>query len=209
MYPELYNIEANADNIIHEFNEYMNKYSARCIRESNPGFKIETTNSTENCWRAIFLKKVGIIQNEYVSLFPNLYSLLNHEFINTAFFSILDPGVEIPEHKGYYKGYLRYHLGIIIPNNNTLNTNDKSYIVCNNQKYYWKEKEGVLFDDMFLHYVKNPTNKTRVVLYLDIKRTSDNVFINSILKLGFFLIESNPLLNLFIKNQHSQIKIKD
>ena len=37
---------------------------------------------------------------------PNLFQ---------AFFSILEPGKSIPAHEGPYCGYLRYHLGLIVP----------------------------------------------------------------------------------------------
>jgi beta-hydroxylase len=132
---------------------------------------------------------------------------LNEDQIHNAFFSILDPGVEIPPHFGYYKGYLRYHLGIVIPNNDTNKNDDKAYIICGGEKYVWKEKEGIVFDDMFLHYVKNPTNKTRVILYIDIKRIFDSTFLNFINNIGIHLIEGSILFKLFLKNQHVQKKI--
>src|SRR5258708_1196606 len=35
--------------------------------------------------------------------------------MKTAFFSILAPRAHLPEHLGYYAGFLRYHLGLIVP----------------------------------------------------------------------------------------------
>ena len=150
---------------------------------------------------------MGKIDNNISKHFPNTTKLLSTNQIHNAFFSILDPGVEIPEHIGYYKGYLRYHLGVIIPNNNDSNINNKAFIICGGEKYIWSEGQGVVFDDMYLHSVKNPTNQTRVVLYLDIKRTSDNDIINNINDLGINMIENSILLKLFVKNQHIQTKI--
>jgi beta-hydroxylase len=143
-----------------------------------------------------------------VQYFPNTIKLLKDQEIHNAFFSILDPGVEIPPHVGYYKGYLRYHMGVIIPNNDTVKTDDKAYIVCGGEKYIWKEGEGVVFDDLYLHYVKNPTNKGRVVLYIDIKRDFESNIVNKINDIGIFLIENSLLFNYFVKNQHSQNKIE-
>ena len=60
---------------------------------------------------------------------------------------------------------------------------------------------------MFLHYVKNPTNKTRVILYIDIKRNFDSTFLNFINNIGIHLIEGSILFKLFLKNQHVQQKI--
>jgi len=211
IFPSSINIEKNANMIIHEFNNYIKDNKPDCIRKLNPGFKIEINNTenTENCWRALYLKKIGVIDNNLKKYFPNTLNLLHDDQIHNAFFSILDPGVEIPPHVGYYKGYLRYHLGIIIPNNNTNNINDKAYIVCGEEKYIWKQKKGIVFDDIYLHHVKNPTNQLRVVFYIDVIRKSNNIIFEKINNLGIFYIENSVALNYFLKNQHTQNKIHD
>jgi len=198
-FPGSIEIENHSDKIIQEYQTYVNNNNPECIRTTNPGFKIELTKN-DNCWRAIYLKTNGTIKNEMIEHFPTTISLLKDSQIHSAFFSILDPGVEIPPHAGYYKGYLRYHLGVEIP------TNDSAYIVCGDEKYKWKKGEGVLFDDMYIHYVKNPSQQKRVVLYLDIIRES-NPFVNVINYCGIWLAEHSILLKLFLKNQHSQKKI--
>ena len=207
IFPYLLEIEGNSSSIITEFKTYTTNNKPDCIRKTNPGFIIEINSDDQNCWRAIYLKKIGKIDNNMIKYFPNTIELLKDEEIHNAFFSILDPGVEIPEHTGYYKGYLRYHMGILIPNNNTGKTDDKAYIVCGGEKYIWKQGEGIMFDDMYLHYVKNPTNKKRVVLYLDIKRKSNSYIINKLNDIGIFLVENSLVLNVFLKNQHNQNKI--
>jgi hypothetical protein len=206
IFPASINIEKNSESIINEYKNYIKTNNAECIKNSNPGFKIELSNNDKNCWRALYLKKIGIINKNMIKFFPNTIKLLNDKQIHTAFFSILDPGVEISPHVGYYKGYLRYHIGIIIPNNNK-ETNDKAYIICGNEKYIWKEKEGIVFDDTYLHYVKNPSNQTRVVLYIDIIREKKNNIIDLINDLGIFFVENSIVLNYFLKNQHLQTKI--
>jgi len=59
---------------------------------------------------------------------------------------------------------------------------------------------------MYLHFVKNPTNKTRVVLYLDVKRINLGSTLNNVIHFGNFYIENSYVLQSFIKNQHMQIK---
>jgi len=201
-------IEKNSKIIIREFKNYINNKKPKCIRNNNPGFKIENNSDDNNCWRALYLKKYGKIEKNIIKYFPNTTELIKDNQIHNAFFSILDPGVEIPPHTGYYKGYLRYHMGIIIPNNETNKTNDKAYIVCGGKKYIWKENKGIIFDDMYLHYVKNPTNQTRVVLYLDIIRNNNSYYTNIVNKIGLYLIENSIIFNTFLKNQHSQNKIE-
>ena len=209
IFPSSIEIEKNSKKIINEFKNYTKNNKAGCIKKTNPGFKIENSSIEDNCWRALYLKKIGKIDSKMIEYFPNTIELLKDTQIHNAFFSILDPGVEIPEHVGYYKGYLRYHMGVIIPNNNTGRTDDKSYIICGGEKYIWQENRGIVFDDLYLHNVKNPTNQTRVVLYLDIKRKSDSYFANKINDIGIYLIENSILFNNFLKNQHSQNKIEN
>lgn len=204
IFPSSVPIENHATTIIDEFKNYTSTYKPECIRKTNPGFKIEITDKEENCWRALYLKKIGKIEKQLIPHFPVTTEILKDPQIHNAFFSILDPGVEIPPHVGYYKGYLRYHLGVIIPNGR-----EKAYIICGGKKYIWQEKKGVLFDDLYLHNVKNPTNQQRVVLYLDIKRKSNSDCLNVLNHIGIYLIENSFILNTFVKNQHGQQKIKN
>jgi len=208
IFPASIPIEQNSHTIINEFLRYTKEHTPSCIRESTPGFKIENNSTENNCWRALYLKKIGKIDPTMASYFPTTIDLVKDDQIHNAFFSILDPGVEIPPHVGYYKGYLRYHMGVIIPNNESGRTDDKAYIVCGGEKYIWKEHVGIVFDDLYLHHVKNPTNERRVVLYLDVKRKSDSYIVNQINHLGIYLIENSFLLNTFLKNQHRQQKLK-
>ena len=209
LFPSSVEIERRADQIVREFNKYNAKTKTECVRKTNPGFKIETTVDDENCWRGVYLKKAGRLDHSMRPFFPTTMALLEDAQIHNAFFSILDPGVEIPEHVGYYKGYLRYHLGILIPNSDTGGVDDKAYIVCGGEKYFWKEKKGIVFDDMYSHYVKNPTDQQRVVLYLDVKRRNESSVLNAVNDAGIWLIENSVLLQYYLKNQHNQTKIKN
>ena len=81
-----------------------------------------------------------------------------------AFFSILDGGKSIPAHCGPYRGYIRYHLGLVVP------PEDPPAIRVKDQHYTWKEGESVLFDDSWEHEVMNKSASDRVVLIVDIRR---------------------------------------
>lgn len=194
-------IEEKFTTIKDEYTKYTKKYIPDCIFKSNPGFAIDSSVNTEKCWRNIMLKKAGTIESSMVEHFPSTISLLQDKQIHNAFFSILDPEVDIPPHNGYYKGYLRYHLGIIIPKNENGET---PFIVCGGETYHWKEGEGVLFDDMYLHYVKNNTPHTRVVLYLDVIRNNLPPVIREMNEAVVVLVENNPFLKFILKNQHLQ-----
>jgi hypothetical protein len=194
--------------IQNEYNSYNKLYKIDCLRENNPGLStLEKSNTSNNCWRSLYLKKLGKVIPEMAQFFPKTIDLIQNDQIHTAFFSILDPNVEITPHTGYFKGYLRYHLGVIIPSKLDQNNNKLSpYIICGGEKYHWEEGKGVLFDDMYLHYVKNPTNETRVVLYLDVKRNNLNKVYQSLIDFGGYYVENSYILQKFLKNQHMQTK---
>lgn len=115
-------------------------------------------------WNVFTMRLYGVDIEENMKRCPTVAKLLKaYPYINTAVFSILEPGKTLTPHYGPNKGVLRYHLGLIIPEGNChLNVGDDIY--------YWKEGEGVLFDETYLHSAHNETNEVRVVLYLDIPR---------------------------------------
>lgn len=86
---------------------------------------------------------------------PNVYQ---------AFFSILDPGKSIPAHCGSYLGYLRYHLGLVVPKNNPPSMRVKDQI------HTWEENRSIVFDDSWEHEVYNKSDGLRVVLIVDLLR---------------------------------------
>lgn len=203
-FPSYKSIEKKYLIIKSEFDKYNNNNNIDCFRTNNPLLSnIDTIDiKNGNCWRTLYLKKSGEKIKNMEIYFPETMALLNDSQIQNAFFSILDPKVEIKPHIGYYKGYLRYHLGLEIPNESGKN----AYLICGGEKYEWKNGESVIFDDMYLHYVNNPTSKKRVILYLDIKRNNLNPILTLIADFGNYLIENSYLLKIFIKNQHVQTK---
>jgi ornithine lipid ester-linked acyl 2-hydroxylase len=85
--------------------------------------------------------------------------------MKSAMFSILAPRKHIPEHRGMYKGILRYHLGLIVPG-----PEGSCRIRVGNDVRGWKEGKSLLFDDSHPHEVWNDCDAYRVVLFVDIVR---------------------------------------
>lgn len=81
-----------------------------------------------------------------------------------AFFSILEPGKIVPEHCGPFLGYLRYHLGLIVPARNP------PEMVIKGIRHRWQEGRAALFDDSWPHAVQNLSDELRAVLIVDIRR---------------------------------------
>jgi len=85
--------------------------------------------------------------------------------MTTAFFSILEPGKHIPAHRGLYKGFLRYHLGLLVPE-----PKEQCRIRVEETYAHWEEGQSMMFDDTYDHEVWNDTDGVRVVLFMDIIR---------------------------------------
>jgi ornithine lipid ester-linked acyl 2-hydroxylase len=129
-------------------------------------------------WRTLMLKAFGSWFEQNCGLFPKTTLLLKQcPSVCAAFISILEPEVKIPEHTGKLKGIYRYHLGLVIPESN------QCYLKLAGEKIYWKQGEGILFDDTFPHEVENQTEKCRIVLFLNVKKrmSSPSRIINDLL----------------------------
>jgi len=85
--------------------------------------------------------------------------------MKSAMFSILAPRKHIPEHRGMYKGILRYHLGLIVPG-----PEGSCKIRVGRDMGYWKEGKSLIFDDSHPHEVWNDCDAYRVVLFVDVVR---------------------------------------
>ena len=85
--------------------------------------------------------------------------------LTTGFFSILGPGKRLPAHYGPYRGVLRHHLALIVPE-----PRERCGIRVDDQVRHWEEGSSLVFDDTYEHEAWNETDGERVVLFLDIKR---------------------------------------
>lgn len=116
-------------------------------------------------WKRFYLKWYSSTLKSAQRLCPQTVKLLEGiPSVKGAMFAALAPGASLCKHRDPYAGSLRYHLGLVTPNS------DDCYIVVDCQKYSWRDGEAVMFDETFIHYAHNNTDKTRIVLFLDIKR---------------------------------------
>ena len=76
----------------------------------------------------------------------------------------LPDGSRLPRHRDPYAGSLRYHLGLITPND------DRCFIEVDGERYSWRDGEGVMFDETYLHYAENQSGQNRLILFCDIER---------------------------------------
>jgi ornithine lipid ester-linked acyl 2-hydroxylase len=166
-----------------EFDSYSREYVVPSYTDVNR----DSSAGTEG-WKALFLR-VFSVDTKMMQYFPKTKKLLENCECTTAYFSMLEPGTYIQEHKGVYKGVLRYHLGLIVPEDW-----QNCFIVVDGKKLHWKEGDDIMFDDMFLHHVENNTPQKRVVLFLDIKRNFGTFVLNWINSLMLKFIKCNDSL---------------
>jgi beta-hydroxylase len=84
--------------------------------------------------------------------------------VRAAMFAQLPPGASLVRHRDPYAGSIRYHLGLVTA------SSPNCYIEVDGEKYYWRDGEEVMFDETYIHYAKNETEISRIVLFCDIER---------------------------------------
>jgi ornithine lipid ester-linked acyl 2-hydroxylase len=139
-------------------------------QEGLPNFQDISTDQIEitddDRWKTFFLYGYGFQAELGVQTCPRTAALMRQiPGMTTAMFSILAPGKHILDHRGPYKGVLRYHLGLIVPENA-----QACRIRVGDDVRHWQAGQSLIFDDTFNHEVWNDTDETRVVLFVDVLR---------------------------------------
>ena len=139
-------------------------------RDALPNFQdisIDQASITDDDgWKTFFFFAYGFRSGPNCARCPRTAELLEGiPGLTTAFFSILAPGKRIPEHRGPWRGVLRYHLALKVPEPATA-----AGISVGGQKAHWEEGRSLLFDDGYEHYAWNDTDGVRVVLFVDVIR---------------------------------------
>jgi beta-hydroxylase len=126
--------------------------------------QIEITD--DDRWKTFFLYGYGFEAKLGVEMCPASAALMREiPGMTTAMFSILSPRKHILDHRGPYKGVLRYHLGLIVPREK-----EACRIRVGDDIRHWEEGASMIFDDTYNPEVWNDTDETRVVLFVDVLR---------------------------------------
>jgi aspartyl/asparaginyl beta-hydroxylase (cupin superfamily) len=181
-YPGLAELEAGHPEIRRECEDLLT-LRHRMVDVENMAGKYTSGGIHAIAWKAFVFKSHRFIEPN-CELAPRTTALLRGiPGLYTAFFSVLEGRQYITPHWGYWKGFLRYHLAVIIPNDNREqrcwlrvnsdpadNAKHDVGLIDRGERYHWREGEGVMFDDTFLHDARNESDDVRVVLWLDIRR---------------------------------------
>lgn len=195
-FPEFYKIQNNWE-IIRD--EYLNFIKKSKLHNMSEVFEEQKRIAPGDNWKSAILLIYNEDIDETQKYFPHTTKLIKeYKNISTAFFSVLEHGKKITSHKGPYKGVLRYHLGLIVPESK------ECYIKIEDKKYYWKNAVSFIFDDTYVHEVQNYGGSERVILFIDFYRPLPFIiyFIN---KLMVNLIGKS----MFIQNVRNNLRKKD
>jgi aspartyl/asparaginyl beta-hydroxylase (cupin superfamily) len=120
-------------------------------------------------WRTFVLYAYGVEARRNCALCPRTAAAVRAiPGMQTAMFSILEPGKRLPPHRGPYKGLLRVHLALEVPGDGSA-----CWIDLAGHRLHWRAGEVLVFDDTFVHSAANASAGRRCVLFLDILRPLD------------------------------------
>ncbi len=140
-------------------------------RDALPNFQDISTDqytlTDDDRWKTYFFYGYGFRSDANCARCPETTRLIEAiPGMETAMFSILAPGKRIPPHDGPYKGVLRYHLGLVVPDVPV----ERVGIRVGGETAGWSEGASLVFDDTYQHEAWNDTDETRVVLFVDVVR---------------------------------------
>jgi ornithine lipid ester-linked acyl 2-hydroxylase len=117
-------------------------------------------------WRSYFLHLTGERQEMNAAQCPRTTALLETiPGLESAFFSMLEPGTRLAPHRGPFGGVLRYHLALKIPR-----PREACGIRVGTDVAHWEEGKSLVFDDSHDHEAWNLSAENRVVLFVDFER---------------------------------------
>ena len=116
-------------------------------------------------WKRFYLKWYDDAHPSAATLCPNTTALLKSiPEVKAAMFAELPDGAKLGRHRDPFAGSLRFHLGLATPND------DRCFIDVDGQRYSWRDGQGVVFDETFIHYAENRSGRNRLILFCDIER---------------------------------------
>jgi beta-hydroxylase len=119
----------------------------------------------DNRWKSFYLKANDIELPSARLLAPKTLALINQvPGMNLALFAVLMPGKKLGAHCDPFAYTLRYSLGLSTPNS------EKCGLMVNGENYIWRDGDGIVFDETYLHSAYNDTDTPRIILMTDVDR---------------------------------------
>lgn len=147
-------------------------------------------------WRSYFLVGYGYRRERACRRCPQTAALLDTvPDLQSAFFSIMDPGQRLVPHRGPTKAILTWHLPLRVPRDR-----ERCRIRIAGQWHAWQEGRSLVFDDTYRHEVRNDTDEPRILLLMHLRRPVR--FPGSLVSGGFLgAIKRSPFVQDARRNQ--------
>lgn len=145
--------------------EALHLASLRAIKAPDAHNDIGFNSFFKYGWKRFYLKWYDARHPSAEALCPRTVALLNSiPGVKAAMFAELPPGGKLNAHRDPFAGSLRYHLGLATPND------DLCYIEVDGIRHSWRDGQGVIFDETYVHEAHNKSDKNRIVLFCDVER---------------------------------------
>ncbi|TIX84732.1 MAG: aspartyl/asparaginyl beta-hydroxylase domain-containing protein [Mesorhizobium sp.] len=116
-------------------------------------------------WSRFYIKWYGYEHHSARRLCPTTVKILRSvPSVHGAMFAYLPKGAQLTRHADPIAVSLRYHLGLATPNS------DACFINVDGRNLSWRDGEVIMFDETYLHFVRNDTESDRLILMCDVKR---------------------------------------
>ncbi|HKR44941.1 MAG TPA: aspartyl/asparaginyl beta-hydroxylase domain-containing protein [Paraburkholderia sp.] len=137
-------------------------------------------------WKRFYLKWYDHPHPSAAQLCPRTVEILKRvPSVKAAMFAMLPANGSLNPHRDPFAGSLRYHLGLITPND------DRCAIVVDGIPNSWRDGQDVVFDETYLHHALNKTQQDRIILFCDIERPMKYRWAQAILgTVGDFLMRA-------------------
>jgi aspartate beta-hydroxylase len=120
-------------------------------------------------WRMYVLKAYGVADARHMAACPALAALVRSSpEVLSASLSFMAAGKHIPPHRGPFRGVIRFFLGLSIPI--SPDGQPAASLTIDGTEYRIGNGEWLLWDDTFVHEVRNGGDAVRGVLLLDVWR---------------------------------------
>lgn len=165
-FPELKKISENWQTIREEATSLFDEGRIRAATANNDwGFY----SFFKSGWKRFYLKWYDDPLPSAEQWCPKTVALVQSiPSIKGAMFTVLPPGAKLGGHRDPFAGSLRYHLGLVTPN-----SEDCRIFVDGVQCSYYDGK-GFVFDETFIHWAENKTDKNRIIFFCDVERPMNN-----------------------------------
>ena len=194
IFPFVASFEENWPTLRREFDQI---YS---IREALPAFHEISPDqkriSQGQHWKTFVFYGFGMKSERNCAKCPaTAAALAGVPGLQSALFSIIDPGYHILPHRGVTKGVVRVHLALKVPLER-----ERCFMRVGDQRVVWQEGKCVVFDDSFEHEVHNDTDDTRAVLLFDFDRPMRPLG-RLVHRTAIWLLKKSPLFGDAQRNQ--------